>query len=306
MQDISGSTAGPVGVTTMAMVVKLKVSNATQIDSANWVAVRDATGKQSVASSAPQGACVVEAVTSPAGNPTEWGQIAWTGGEPAPGRPNQRLVQRQATGKVTLSASIGGSGQGVTVWVIWAAIDVQTKGPRPRRAKPWSEGAMFTGGDDCGGVGIGSFWMGENAGGQVVAVAELAPKGVGQVISSAGMAGQFRLRRQLTAHDFVDGKRVPGKKNFVTWAPDDSQPKLLTLDPGPDDRLYDTDGPDLPGGALTSSETYNNLRQWAEWGGSPCSDYGSWYFQARWKDQKVTLKEVGPGSILLPSKPYYP
>src|SRR3954452_23592211 len=127
MQDISGSTAGPVGVTTMATVVKLKVSNATQIDSANWVAVREATGKQSIASSAPQGACVVEAVTSPAGNSTEWGQIAWTGGEPVAGRPNQRLAPPEETGKVTLSASIGGSSQGVTVWVIWAAINVQTK-----------------------------------------------------------------------------------------------------------------------------------------------------------------------------------
>src|SRR3954447_21324576 len=102
------------------------------------------------------------------------------------------------------------------------------------------------------------------------------------------------------------GNASPARRISPPGHPDDSQPKLLNLDPGPDDRLYDTDGPDLPGGAATSSETYNNFRQWAEWGGSPCSEYGYWYFQARWKDQKVTLKEVNPGSMLLPPKPYYP
>ena len=102
----------------------------------------------------------------------------------------------------------------------------------------------------------------------------------------------------------MDGKQDTGKKAFIPWTPDDSQPKLLTLDPGPDDRLYDTDGPDLPGAARTS-ETYNNFRQWVEWAGVPCSDYGYWYFRARWKDQKVTLKEVGQGSIILPPQPYY-
>jgi hypothetical protein len=42
-----------------------------------------------------------------------------------------------------------------------------------------------------------------------------------------------------------------------------------------------------------------------EWAGAPCSDYGQWYFRARWKDQKVTLKEVGLGTIPLPPNPYY-
>jgi hypothetical protein len=84
---------------------------------------------------------------------------------------------------------------------------------------------------------VQAFSMGENARGQVVAVAELVPKGVGQVISAAGMAKDLRFRRQVTAHDFVDGKRDAGKKAFIPWTPDDSQPKLLTLDPGPDDRL---------------------------------------------------------------------
>jgi len=205
----------------MATVAKLTVSNAMQVDAANWVTSWDVFGPQLIPSPAPRGPCVVQALTAPANSPAEWGQIAWAGGEPVPGRPNQRIVR------------------------------------------------------------------------------------VGRVISAAGMGKNLRFRRQVTAHDFVDGKRDVGKKAFIPWAPDDSQPKLLTLDPGPDDRLYDTDGPDLPVAARTS-ETYNNFRQWVEWVGVPWSDYGYWYFRARWKDQKVTLKEVGQGSIILPSNPYYP
>ena len=145
--------------------------------------------------------------------------------------------------------------------------------------------------------------MGENARGQVVAVAKLAPTGVGQVISAAGKHELFNFRRQITAHDFADGRKVVSKKSWVPWAPDDSQPGMLTLDPGPDDRLFDTDGPDLPV-ALRSSETYNNFRQWVEWASTPCSNYAYWYFLAQWKNQKVTLKNVGPGTIIpLPLKP---
>jgi hypothetical protein len=289
----------------MAMVAKLTVSNATHVDAANWVAPRDVFGPQLIPSLAPRGPCIVQALTAPTNSPAEWGQIAWAGGEAIPGRPNQRLVSRQQAGKTTVMATIGGSGPQVTVWVVWAIVTVQTSGLRPPRAKSWGEGMPFTAGNSCGAFVVQAFSMGENARGQVVAVAELTPKGVGQVISAAGMSKNLRFRRQVTAHDFVDGKRDTGKKAFIPWAPDDSQPKLLTLDPGPDDRLYDTDGPDLPVAARTS-ETYDNFRQWVEWAGVPWSDYGYWYFRARWKDQKVTLKEVGQGSIILPPTPYYP
>src|SRR5262249_26960463 len=152
-------------------------------------------------------------------------------------------------GKTTVGAMIQGRGPQVTVWVVWASINVQTSGPRPPRAKSWSEGAPFTGGDACGAFVVNSFTMGENARGQVVAVAELAPAGVGRVISAAAMHVLFKFRRQVTAHDFVDGRRSAGNKAFVPWAADDSLPKLQILDPVPDDRLYDTDAPDLPGGA---------------------------------------------------------
>ena len=70
------------------------------------------------------------------------------------------------------------------------------------------------------------------------------------------------------------------------------------------DELYDTDAPDLPV-ATQTGETYNNFRQWLEWDGRPCSNYAYWYFQARWKDRQVTLKDVGQGSITLPQQAFY-
>lgn len=146
--------------------------------------------------------------------------------------------------------------------------------------------------------------MTENARGQVVAVAKLEPPGVGKVISAGGKSALLKVRRQVTAHDFADGKRFTGPKSFVPWVDDDSQPSLTTLDPGPDDTLYDTDGPDLPT-AARSAETYNNFRQWVTIANVPCSNYGTWFFRARWQNQKVTLKEVGRGAIELPGTPHY-
>lgn len=162
----------------MATVAMLTVSNATQVDPANWVTPQeDVYGPQLFPTSAPRGACVIQAITSPANSPTEWNQIVWTRGEPVPGRLNQRLVPRLLTGKTLVEARIGGSGPRVIVWVMWAAVTIRTSGPRPPRAKSWSAGMPFTGGEVCGAFVVNSFSMGENARGQVVAVAELADRG---------------------------------------------------------------------------------------------------------------------------------
>jgi hypothetical protein len=90
----------------MATVAKLTVSNASQVDAANWVSPRDVFGPQLIPSSAPRGPCVVQALTTPANSPTEWSQIAWAGGEAVPGRPNQRLFSRHQAGKTTVRATI--------------------------------------------------------------------------------------------------------------------------------------------------------------------------------------------------------
>jgi hypothetical protein len=288
----------------MATISKFSVVNATQIDPGNWVALQDTFGPQLIPSSAARGDCIVQATTSPADSPAEWNQLLWSGGTPVAGQPNQRSISRQQSAKVTVKATLAASTAQVTVWVMWATVDVRTSGPRPPRARPWSTGAAFTGGDSCGAFTVQAFTMTENARGQVVVVARLEPPGVGRVTSAGGKSGLLKIRRQVTAHDFAEGKKFSAAKSFVPWADDDSLPSLTTLDPGPDDTLYDTDGPDLPM-AANSSETYNNFRQWVTFANAPCSNYGTWFFRARWQNQKVTLKELGPGARDLPNAPFY-
>lgn len=85
---------------------------------------------------------------------------------------------------------------------------------------------------------------------------------------------------------------------------DDTLAAMSVLTPDLDDKVYDTDAPNL-GIAPYSYETYNNFRQWLEWKGTRASDYSPWYFRTRWHDKKVTLKEVASGSIQLPDKPFF-
>jgi hypothetical protein len=285
----------------MAAIAKITVSNAKQIDADNWVAIRESQGANSVPNSLPRGDCVVQASTSPRNNAAEWKQIKWSGGTPVPGQPNQCRVSRGAAGLNQLEASIDGGTKKVSLWVLWADIKMATDGPRPSGAKPWTEGALFSGPDKCGAFEIDSFSMGKNARGQVVAVAQLLPRGIGKLL--VGKHASFKIRRQVTAHDFIDGKKHKHKKSFIEWA-EDTLLGMQVLNPVTTDMLYDTDGPDLPVG-MNTAETYNNFRQWVEWDGKPCSSYTYWSFQARWKDQQVTLKDVRAKTIELPGKAYY-
>jgi hypothetical protein len=288
----------------MAAISKLIVTNAKPIDPTNWLTVRDVFGPQEVPDPSTRGPCVIQAYTLPQNNAAEWSQIIWSGGEAISGNPNQRRVSRQAIGTTTITASIGTSSQTLVLWSMWADISVLTKGPRPSGAKPWSKGELFPGPDRCGAFEVKALTMGKNARGQIVVFAKLFPGGIGKVILAASKHMLFNIRRQLTAHDYVDGAPRKGPKSFVDWA-DDTLPEMQVLKSVANDELYDTDGPDLPGGAAQTAETYNNFRQWLEWDGQPCSNFAYWYFQARWKNQMVTLKDVGQDSIKLPEQAFY-
>ena len=133
--------------------------------------------------------------------------------------------------------------------------------------------------------------------------AALAGCVLGKIIDAAKKQPLFSIRRQLTAHDYVDGAPNKHKKSFGDWL-DDTLLAMQVFTSVSNDELYDTDAPDLPV-ATQTAETYNNFRQWLEWDGRPCSNYAYWYFQARWKDQQVTLKDVGQGSITLPQQAFY-
>ncbi len=287
----------------MVTISKLTVTKAKPIDPTNRLTVRDVFGPQEISDPSPRGDCVVQADTLLQNNAAEWSQIAWSGGEPIPDNPNQRRVSRQATGTTTVTASIGTSTQKLVLWTMWADVSVLTKGARPPQAKPWSEGEPFPGPDQCSAYEVQSFSMGKNARGQIIAVAKLLPRGVGKIILGASKHTLFNIRRQLTAHDYVDGAPNKHKKSFVDWV-DDTLLAMQVLKSVVNDELYDTDAPDLPV-ATQTAETYNNFRQWLEWDGRPCSNFAYWYFHARWKDQQVTLKDVGQGSITLPQQAFY-
>lgn len=162
---------------------------------------------------------------------------------------------------------------------------------------------MFTEPGKCGAFIVGSMSMGENARGQVVAEATVTPKGLLKLTSDAKKFHSWKLRREVTSHDFINGVRSSHKKAFKAWVADDSPEKMQAIDI-PNDKIYDTDGPDLQSSTI-SSETYNNFRQWLEWEGFSCSEHASWYFKSRWKNQKVTMKEVGAGNIDLPKSAHY-
>jgi len=287
----------------MVTISKLTVTNAKPIDATNWLTLRDVFGPQEISDPSPRGDCVVQAETLPANNAAEWSQIAWSGGEPIPGNPNQRRVRRQSTATTTITAANGASSQKLVLWTLWADVSVLTKGPRPPQAKPWSAGALIPTGSKCGAFEVPALSMGKNARGQIVAVAKLFPRGIGKIIHAAGKHALFNIRRELTANDFVNGAPSHHKKSFKVWA-DDTLTEMQALTSVFNDELYDSDAPDLPP-ATQSAETYNNFRQWLEWEGRPCSNYAYWYFQARWKDQRVTLKEVDQGGIPLPQQAFY-
>ncbi len=124
----------------MATISRLTATNAKPIDATNWLAVRDAFGPQEIPDPSPRGDCVVQADTLPQNSTAEWAQIAWSGGEPIPGKANQRKFSRQTAGTTTITASIGGGSQKCVLWTLWADVSVLTKGPRPPQAQPWSKG----------------------------------------------------------------------------------------------------------------------------------------------------------------------
>ncbi|MGB7990269.1 MAG: hypothetical protein WCF44_12785, partial [Candidatus Methylophosphatis roskildensis] len=108
----------------MVTISKLTVTNAKPIDASNWLTVRDVFGPREIPDSSPRGDCILQADTSPRNIATEWSQIAWSGGEPIAGKPNQRRVKRQATGTTTITASIGTSSQKLVLWTMWADVSV--------------------------------------------------------------------------------------------------------------------------------------------------------------------------------------
>lgn len=290
--------------------VKLTVvENATQKNvtgTNNWAAVKMSSGH-----------VIVEATTAPKNNNEEWKQIQWSGdsGESVPGRANRRKLPLAVSKKYHLQATLGDAKEYVDLWILWATVEILTKGTRPSNSAPFDKG-MRDNTDTLGAVTYesltssvidekaGVFARNMGASGKVAPVATLLPTGVFQTVKSG-----WTFERQLNCRDWLDGQVA--KKTTKTWATDTSAPQYLRLTPDKSDKIYDLDGPDLRWGNR-SYETYNNFRQWIEWNGEKCSDLALWYWQARWNlhkesSKQITLNDLGVGkNIDLPTKPHFP
>jgi hypothetical protein len=141
------------------------------------------------------------------------------------------------------------------------------------------------------------------ASGKVAPVATLSPKGVNAVVGAG-----WTIERQADTRDWIDG--VAAGRTTKGWTGDTSNPAYLRLKPDKSDKIYDLDGPDIRWGQ-ESSETYNNFRQWVTWNRATCSDYATWFWQARWHINRDPTKQIALNeaqsakSLTLPSKPYY-
>ncbi len=297
-------------MSTPAKLLKLTVvENATQANvtgDKNWAAVKKDSAH-----------VIVEATTAPNNNEAEWKQIRWSegSGSPVPGKPNRRKLSLAVSKKHHVEASLGGVKDHVDVWVLWAVIEIKKNGLRPPGAAPFDPGSRDAT-DKLGAVTFkspsssvideeaGIFVDNMGASAKVAPVATLSPKGVHKVVTSG-----WAFKREVFSHNWIDGHSAPSTNKV--WTSDTSKPKYLRLTPDSEDKIYDLDAPDIRWGEK-SYETYNNFRQWIEWNGEKCSDYGLWYWQARWKvdrntGKQITLNDVGVGkNIVLPNKPHYP
>jgi hypothetical protein len=291
----------------MKLVRLTVIENASQKNvtgAKNWAVVKQA------------GYVTVEATTAPKNEEAEWKNIKFSGdkGEEVKGKPNRRKYSLDTSRKIHVEASLGGGSESLDIWVVWASVEIKTKGKRPGNAAPFDKGSR----DDTDNLGEvqyksvissvidedkGIFVDNMGASGKVAPVATLTPKGVNKVLEFG-----WAFERQVWSHNWMDG--LPTKQTNQIWTRDTSQPQYLKLKPDSDDRIYDLDAPDVRWGAKTY-ETYNNFRQWIEWNGTKCSDYALWYWKARWvlnQDMKkqITLNKVDVGNMTLPDKPTYP
>jgi hypothetical protein len=255
----------------------------------NWAAVKKDTDE-----------VIVQVNTDP-DTAEYWAKINWSGdcGSAVPGHPNQRSLSRATSMKCHVEAELGGVKDYVDVWILWSTVNILSSGTTPANAVQY--GSRYDGTET---LGARNYNSNQQAVGKVVPVATITPAGVHDVVKSG-----WAFRRERMSHDWDDGaKTSPGneKSNYwnTDWVDDTSLAEFQKLVPDADDKIYDRDAPNI--GAFNNkntSETYNNFRQWTEWGGQTCSDKAEWHWQARWQKSaspQVTLTDVGSGSVTLP------
>jgi hypothetical protein len=274
-----------------------------QLTVASGATQQSVSGAQNWATVQQSGDVIVEAKTEP-NISTSWKKIIWAGdtGSAVPGQPNRRQLSRSSGAVFHVRAELGGVSDEIAVWVIWSSVQILVSGRRPANARAFPPAPFGDGSDQLGAIEYDSLVQRQVAG-KIVAVATILPRGIHDVVKSGWL-----LRRERWTHDWLDGARNNpgnGRKNQwnTAWV-DDTLREMSMLAPDVDDKVYDTDGPNL-GTAVREYETYNNFRQWLEWNGNRASDNSPWYFQARWQNNRVTMKGVGVGSIQLPDAAFF-
>lgn len=257
---------------------------------------------------------IVQATTNP-DNPTGWNQVSWTGeaGTPVPGHPNQRRFSRSTSRRIHVEASLGGVTDHADIWVIWATIEILTRGDVPANSAQFDRGMR----DESQRLGAVTYLaltgtmygnrdedyvQNMGASGKVCLVATITPAGINSVVS-----GGWTFRRERQTHSYHDGNRTNDYTH--AWTDDTSRPAYLRLTPDPQDKIYDLDGPDFRHSRYTA-EVYHNMRQWIEWNQTRCSEYGFWFWQVFWRanrnqSRQIILNQLGTGSIPggFPSEP---
>jgi hypothetical protein len=282
------------------------VSNASQTNVSgekNWAAPRQGSGY-----------VIVRATTAPDDTPDEWKHIRWSGdGQQVKSKPNERKVPLRTSKMYHVEAKLGERSDHVDIWILWAKVQILTKGPRPANSAPFDLGIR----DQTQNLGAvtyesltaslldeatGETVTNVGAAGKVAPVATLQPSGVHEVVKAG-----WDFKREVWSHVFLDGRETAGTNK--AWTPDNSKSNYLRLIPDTHDKIYDLDAPDLRW-ATRSFEVYHNFRQWIEWNSQRCSDLAPWHWRARWRlnripRKQITLNELGVGHIALPQRAFY-
>lgn len=253
---------------------------------------------------------VIEATTEPNTQQT-WARLQWSGdsGEAVTGHLNRRKLSRSNSVALRPVVSLDSDSDSVEIWVLAANIEIRTSGEVPPNAAPFN--SLFGRASQQLGIETyesltGTVYPGDryvqNMGtrGKIVVIATLSPPGVHNVVSSGWV-----FRRERWTRQWSNGRE--GDQSSSGWTDDTSNAEFLRLAPDDNDRIYDTDGPDIRWGSR-SYEIYHNFRQWIEWRSERCSDYRCWHFRAQWQahsnqSQQIVLSEVGLGQRQLPTRP---
>lgn len=270
-----------------------------------WATVKHATDK-----------VVIEATTEP-NTQQVWARLQWSGdaGEAVPGHPNRRRLSRANSRVLRPAVSLAGTNNSVEIWVLGTKIEIKSRGRAPLNAAPFKVmdhplasvrdlgpklGTMRLEGFTDSIYPGGKFVKNIDVRGKIVAIATLTPPGVHKVVTSG-----WTFHRERETQQWNDGYR--GDETTTGWDDDTSHPDFLRLTPDANDRIYDTDAPNIRWGE-SSYEIYHNFRQWVEWHSERCSDYGYWHFRVRWRahldqNQQIILDEIGSGQRKLPTNP---